>query len=98
MHVIRFLVWLTIHKPHQYNSTQLAEIMETIETRVEQMHEIDTMLFAEVTLPQPKSSSLNLPQYPSGELKSTAMQKLGKALTTPSEKVIKKPQKLQIQL
>lgn len=44
-HTVRFLCWIVYYQSNQLQPAQLRELYESINTRVDQMHEIDCILF-----------------------------------------------------
>lgn len=52
LHTLRFLLWLTTFKATEYPNNKIEEFEDCISDRLEQMYEIDKILFTTVEVPK----------------------------------------------
>ena len=52
LHTVRFLWWVKHNRAQRYTSSQMKELVENLSIRLDQLHEMDCVLFQNVELPQ----------------------------------------------
>jgi septin family protein len=56
LHAVRFLIWTALTKADDYTKSELAELKQSIDDRVVQMHEIDRVFLSHNRFPKFKKS------------------------------------------
>lgn len=58
LHAVRFLIWTVINKADDYTKSEIADLKQSIDDRILQMHEIDRVLLHQNRFPKFKKPKL----------------------------------------
>lgn len=83
MHIARFLKWLIVYRTDNYSKADLKQMKKDLSTRLQQLYEIDCLLFHSVDVPM--CQDIRAPSSPLKSQKTTTDNAdLAKQLTTKS--------------